>query len=63
MKLSELILDLQAIADAGNPDVPVMLRRMEDDGEGFVIGSDQEASVACLLPYNSREQPARVLID
>jgi hypothetical protein len=63
MKLSDLIRELQAIADAGNGEAPVIVRRDRDDGEGFVIPLDQEATTVCLLPYNSRKEPARILID
>jgi len=58
MTVAELIAELQALADAGHADAPVMMRRYGD--AGF---EDEPAEIACLLPYNSREEPARVLID
>jgi hypothetical protein len=57
MTVTELIAELVSIEKKGFGTAPIMLRH--EHGSTF---TDEAAGVVCLLPYNSREEPARVLI-
>jgi hypothetical protein len=56
--VDELITTLLEFQKDGYGDAPITIRRY--DGANF---EDEPANVVCMLPYNSREEPARVLID
>ena len=60
LTVTQLAVELQSLIDAGKGDLPVILHAVR-----FTDGDidDVPVSAACVLPYNSREQPERVLID